>query len=852
MRATFLTASLVVLAGLGACGDDDENGGGGSSSSSGGTSSGGTNDGGGDGNVVSDTGADGPVDPVVLGADPTFGAGGLAALNSTSSLQAWTAVARQADGSLVLVGSTQEEVVVARMKPDGSFDATFGAGGFVRMPWGVPNGGPQPNAASIALQADGKILVAASLVDYASKPQAVVVRLATNGTFDGTFGSSGRVLVAPLRTTHAFSIAPQSTGKIILGGSTLIERLMPDGSADTSFNGTGLVQPGGMGIATALTILSDDRILVGDSAPRVWRFGADGALDTGGFASPNGYVVVPSTGSNNLVRSIKTQADGAIVFGGDIADPAANATPRFTVGRITTSGTLDSTFNGTGLVRDANANASRLTGAFAVGIAADGKIVASGTAGAGGTKYGSAARLTSAGAFDATFGDQGYAPALGGTRATDLPLLAGFGGLLEPSGSMITVGQFQTAPSGTVSFDLGVGRTTADGAVDTTFGTNGVIGRALGGAFDRAQSLAVQPDGKVLVGNNRAQVIRLDANGAKDATFASGGTASTTLGLQAISSLAVQPSGKVLVGGPINFSSSGFAIVRLDASGASDSGFGNAGKAGGAILPSQNAASTCFTLTPSGAIVIAGQTFAPGPKLEAAVMRVSADGMPDGMFGSAGAAATSFGDFGGLLEVTHIAVQSDGKVVVLGYSGIPSSAFVVRFGAQGGVDGAYGTNGRAAVAPGLSYALALDGMGRALVLSGTKTGALELRRFTTGGQADGTFATGGVASVDIGKTSYVFGKLPAGLGIASDGKILVGISTSDDALLERAALFRFGADGIPDGTYGTAGKKTLAIGAGGSAVHALFLDAGGKLVIAGRVWTESGASDTAVVRLLAP
>jgi uncharacterized delta-60 repeat protein len=845
--AALVLVPALVLTGLGACGGDDD-GGGGTSSSSGGSSSGGTSDAGAGDVAVSDGGPDGPTGPVVPGADPGFGAGGLATLNSASSLQAWTAVVRQADGDLVVAGSTQEEVVVARVKPNGTFDATFGAGGFVRMPWGAPNGGPQPNAASVALQADGKILVAASLVDYASKPQAIVARLEKNGTFDATFGSAGRVLVAPQRTTHAFSIALQSSGKIVLGGATLLERLLANGAPDPSFNGTGVVQPGGMGAATALAILGDDRILVGDTSPRVWRFSADGALDTVGFASPNGYVVVPSTGSYNGVRSIAAQPDGAIVFGGDIAESGGGSTPRFTVGRITTSGVLDATFNGTGIVRDASSNAALSTGAYAVGIAGDGSIVTSGIAGAGGTKYASTARLTSTGAFDPTFGDQGYGPPLGGTRNIGLPSLAAFGGVLEPSGAMVSVGQIQNAGS----FDLGIGRTRAAGVADPAFGTNGVVSRAVGGAFDRAQALVLQSDGKVIVGNDHAQVIRLDASGAEDPSFGSGGVASTAFGFAAISSLAVQASGKILVGGSKNLSPSGFAIGRLDPSGAPDPGFGSGGKAGGAIVAGQSAASTCFTVAPSGAIVVAGQTLTPAAKLEAAVMRLSADGMPDATFGTGGASASAFGDFGGVLEMTHVAVQSDARVLVLGYAGSPSSAFVARFDAQGGIDTTFGSSGRAAVGPGVSYALALDGAGRALVLSGTKTGSLELRRFTAGGQLDGAFATGGVASVEIGKTSYALGKVAAALVVQSDGKILVGAATSDDGLLERAALFRFGADGVLDASYGTTGKKTLAIGAGGSAVHALVIDAAGRLVVAGRVWTESGASDTAVLRLLAP
>jgi uncharacterized delta-60 repeat protein len=201
-------------------------------------------------------------------------------------------------------------------------------------------------------------------------------------------------------------------------------------------------------------------------------------------------------------------------------------------------------------------------------------------------------------------------------------------------------------------------------------------------------------------------------------------------------------------------------------------------------------------------------------------------------------------------------VQQDGKIVVLGATGSSqnsNSAKLVRFTQAGALDATFGGTGTIAVSTGSPYALVQQPDGKLVVATMGQFGAspLVISRYAADGTVDATFGTAGATSITVGGNDYYGLIAPMGLAIASDGKILVGLSSSADGLVESALLVRLGSDGKPDTTLGANGE--LSLGAlstrGSSAIHGMAFDPNGKLVLCGRAWTDAGSSDFFVLRM---
>src|SRR5262249_50144382 len=147
-----------------------------------------------DGGSDAATGDAGP--PITPGADPSFGAGGLATVNFGPGIAALWAVTMAADGRIIAVGATPEAIVVARVLPNGALDPAFGAGGIALTPMGEASNGISPGM-GVALQPDGKIVVAGRGFPLeGGNLRGIVLRYAPDGTLDSTFNGRGYVTVS--------------------------------------------------------------------------------------------------------------------------------------------------------------------------------------------------------------------------------------------------------------------------------------------------------------------------------------------------------------------------------------------------------------------------------------------------------------------------------------------------------------------------------------------------------------------------------------------------------------------------------------------------------------------------------
>jgi uncharacterized delta-60 repeat protein len=426
----------------------------------------------------------------------------------------------------------------------------------------------------------------------------------TAATFNFTGDGPGMAIVSlgSRQLASGQSATVQADGKIVLAGYGLensgsdfgLLRLNTNGSLDTTFNATG-IQPGKALIPvgtgndygfSVITLPGGQLVLAGISSVSIGRdfslvrLNANGSLDTAFNAT--GKALVPVGSGNDYAHSVTAQADGKLIVAGYSANGTDND---FSLVRLNTDGSLDTTFGVQGKALIAVGNGSN-DQAFSVTLQPDGKIVLAGSS------DGDLAlvRLDTSGTLDATFGVQGKAVIPVGT-STDL----GGNVALQSHGKIIIAGSGFNG----LNYDFGVARLDADGTLDNSFGTGGTALVAVGNGQDFAASVAVQPDGQIVLAgtslnaNNSGEfsLARLNADGTLDISFAGDGTALFSVGASYAEgrSLALQSDGKMVLAG--SQASGDVSVIRVNADGSLDTSFNprGSGASGGTVSYTENA-----------------------------------------------------------------------------------------------------------------------------------------------------------------------------------------------------------------------------------------------------------------------
>src|SRR6266853_404861 len=274
------------------------------------------------------------------GLDASFSGGAVATKIDPSEFEYALAVAQQTDGKIIAAGhsalSGQGVIALVRYNANGSLDSapgSFGSGGIVRTTVGSDGA----EAVAVAVQADGKIVVAGTLLaaNFSGKG-IVLLRYNADGTLDTSFGTPGSGIVTKTigtgSDTAAAALALQpavlpTDVKIIVAGHALTNtktdivllRYNLDGTPDLTFGGTGLVTTALSSDAAALAIQvqpADGKIVAAGSVGKfsdssmdavLLRYNPDGTLDTTTFAPPNGMVITDIGSGNNFANSIALQ-----------------------------------------------------------------------------------------------------------------------------------------------------------------------------------------------------------------------------------------------------------------------------------------------------------------------------------------------------------------------------------------------------------------------------------------------------------------------------------------------------------------------------------------------------------------
>ena len=371
------------------------------------------------------------------------------------------------------------------------------------------------------------------------------------------------------------------------------------------------------------------------------------------------------SGSFDEGNAVTIQQDGKIVGAG------RSDSQYFALVRHDTEGSLDAGFGEGGKVLTGFGLDN--SGAQAVAIQADGKIVAAGFGQTIGGFDFALTRYNADGSFDAGFGSGGKVLTdFGNSRSDFAEAMA-----IQPDGKIVALGDSRV---GGLQPDFALARYNADGSLDSGFGSGGKVltdfAPVLPGSNDLPRALAIQADGKIVAagGSNAGgsfdfALARYNADGSLDAGFGAGGKVLTDLGSRSLdrgNAVAIQADGKIVAaGGGLAGGSFDFALIRYNADGSLDAGFG----AGGKVLTDLGSGSfdeaKAVAIQVNGKIVAVGGSDAGGSALDFALARYLADGSLDAGFGAGGKVLTDLGSES-FDEAKAVAIQVNGKIVAAG------------------------------------------------------------------------------------------------------------------------------------------------------------------------------------------
>lgn len=380
--------------------------------------------------------------------DATFGTGGIVTSAVGAGDDVVNAIAIQPDGKIVAAGfsygsSTINDLSIARYNPDGTLDATFGTGGTIMHD--VQGAMRQDRVNAVAIQGDGKIVVAGEH-GGASSDDFVVMRFKADGSVDSSFGTSGVALsdFSSNEDDEAHEIIVQPDGKILVVGT-----------ADFFSPSVAMV-----------------------------RFDANGQLDA--TFGTSGKVEVNSTGGEDMASCAALQSDGKIIVGGQ---SWGTGNWDFALSRYNADGTIDSSFGTNGWsIHTLGSNDDNV---FELAIQPDGKIVAAGFLWNGTSHDFTMMRFNADGSPDNSFGTSGQATTPIGAACEFVYAMR-----LQADGRIVSTGSTWASSYN----DVAVVKYNADGTLDNTFGGNGIVTTDVDAEENATYALAIQADGKVVVG----------------------------------------------------------------------------------------------------------------------------------------------------------------------------------------------------------------------------------------------------------------------------------------------------------------------------------------------------------------
>ncbi|MBS1742086.1 MAG: T9SS type A sorting domain-containing protein [Bacteroidetes bacterium] len=723
-------------------------------------------------------------------------------------------LAIQPDGKIILGGlfnsfngTTANRI--ERINADGSVDATFNIGG----------AGADGPVYKVALQPDGKILVAGKFNSFNGSSKAKLVRLNADGSIDGGFS------VGSGFNDSVNIVTVQADGKILVGGNfttyngsaaNYLVRLNADGSKDALFSPVGIGST-----VNDIAVQTDNKILAGMQAS-----GFLTRLTTSGATDPT--FTIAASGINAVVKAITLQTDGKILVGGLLY------APDFYYGsvvRLNSNGSVDAGFSSP-VYEQVNV----------ISLQADGKILVG-----NGTYYErytymagkKIERLNTNGSVDAGFS---YYFDIDNLNQNVYALAVQADGKIVSAESVKWQVSFRsvTAPYYLGTKDFKIKRYNTNGDDDVNF----VLNTSATGSSKIINTTAVQADGKIIVGGYfnsfngvvANHIVRLNTNGTIDPTFITGSGTNA-----AVNAVAVQPDGKIIIAGYFNVYNGAAhnQMVRLNSNGTVDASFNP-------TFQNYNWINS-IVVRADGKILV-------GDANTGSMRCLNADGSIDNSFTATFATTIPYD----IPQIFSMAVQTDGKIIagghftrISGTGGAPSYSNIARLNSDGKRDqtfnGTFTDEGGSILNIGAFggdvNAVAIQADGKILAggdftnyrTASNTINVNRIMRLTSDGDVDVDFNAGG---------SGANGTINS-ITVLSNGKILVAGNFSSYNGISAGGLIRLNSNGTIDNNFNVAGT-----GANSISINSLTIENGeARLYIAGNFTSYNGTGKNRIARI---
>jgi uncharacterized delta-60 repeat protein len=803
----------------------------------------------------------------------------------------------QPDGKILVAGFSlnggNDDFSLIRLNADGSLDTSFDGDGKLI----VEVGGSSDYGYSISLQPDGKILVAGASYN-GSNYDFSLIRVNADGSLDTTFnGTAANTLGGSVSYTEGAAAVALDTGVAIYDADLAA---LNNGAGDYSGASITLARSGGANAEDVFSALNNLSFTGGNAVLS--------GVTIGTVSNAAGTLSI--TFNNNATQARVDELLSSLAYANASGTPPAsvqigwtfsdgNTSAQGSGGALTAQGT--STVNITAAnespVLNAAAspalpaileNATNPSGITVASLVVDGSIT---------DADGSATEAIAITALDASLGTWQYSTD-GGTNwltidaakinssTNELALLLGPNDKIR----MLPFGDLNGTLSSAITFrawDMSIG-STGDYTVISNPGTSGsafsaasdtasltvtavndapTFARApgtgklivpVGSGSDFGNSLAIQPDGKIVVAGLSSNgsdydfsLVRLNADGSLDTSFDGDGRLIVPVGSTDDYgySLSLQPDGKILFAGTsFNGSNQDFSLIRLNVDGSLDTSFNGSGKL---VLPvgSGGDYGQSVTLQSDGKILVSGYSYN-GSNYDFSLVRLNADGSLDTSFDGDGKLIVPVGSTD---DVGYsLTVQPDGKILVAGYSfnGTNNDFSLIRLNADGSLDTSFDGDGKLIVPVGASNdagrSVTVQPDGKIVVAGASYNGSnqdFSLIRLNADGSLDTTFDGDGKLIMQVGSADDV----AASVTVQPDGKIVVA-GTSSNGITEGFSLVRLNADGSLDTSFGTAGKLIVPVGDSEPMAVSMALQPDGKITITGYS-VNGGTNNFSLIRV---
>ncbi len=375
------------------------------------------------------------------------------------------------------------------------------------------------------------------------------------------------------------------------------------------------------------------------------------------------------------------------------------------------------------------------------------------------------------------------------------------------------------------------------GALDQSFGTNGIVVETPSLFNDDVRAITVQDDGKFLIGGYIQNsftswdfgLIRFNDDGTKDLTFGNNGTVITPIENQSEgNALAIQNDGKIVMCGASDWH---INLARYSASGAIDNSLGQNGTIITDISGYYSELCTAIDIQNDGKILLAGYAqHNSNDNSYIVLLRYNVDGTLDNSFGTNGIVVGTEG------ESYDMTVQDDGKIILCGTSN--SNLALWRYNADGSVDNSFGSNGLVLTPFGnsaIGKAMSIVDNNKILVgghaHTGFLTNAFLLSQYNSDGTPDNTFGTNGIANAIVGTSSQT-----KAMAITDNGSIFLAGAANNGATSSNLALAKFESDGSLDLNFGDNGTVITQISSTTSQANDMAIHDNGRLLLAGHFY----------------